>query len=457
VSGNKVVLNYFRSRWQRLRADQKFSDILGGTAWVLIAQVGAVMLGLAITVLMARFYGPAVMGVVAVLHSFLSLAAIFTVLGTSSSILRLIPEHLVKHSVSSAFRVYRRTQWLVTAVSLFSTAAFFLAAPLIAGRLFGKPHLAYYFALASLFIVFYSLLNLNTQALRGLRLIRTYAFMHLLPRLNKLLLLLPLTFFFNHPDRPVQAYLGSVLLTALAGILIMDRAFKKRLSPGQAVQKVSSRELLFISLPMLLTQAMNFVTTQTGVLLLAVFRPEAEVGRYSVAVALAALTSFVLRAINSMATPKLSELFHGDKLDDLFHVARRSAQLIFWSTAPILLGLVVLGRFLLAGLYGPDFAAAFPAMLILVSGQFVHSVSGLTGSFMNMTGEQMVLSRVKTVAALANLGLGLLLIPAMGMLGAALAAAFCNAAWNLYVLYWIRKKYGRSIAYLPLGRFFRRK
>lgn len=451
------MIGVLLGKWRRLREDRKFADILGGTAWVLIAQVGAALLGLVITVVMARFYGPAVMGIVAVLASFLSLATIFTLLGTSTSILRLIPEHLVKYSVGSAFRVYRRTQWLVTAVSLLSTAVFFLAAPLVAGRLFGKPHLAPYFALAALFIVFQSLLNLNTQAIRGLRLIRTYAFMHLLPKLAKLLLLLVMTFLFYHPDRPVQAYLGSLLLTALAGILIMDRAFKKRLVPGEAIQPLGNRELLFISLPMLLTQTMNFVTTQTGVLLLAVFRPEAEVGRYSVAVALASLTAFVLRAINSMATPRLAELFHGDNLDDLFHVARRSAQLIFWSTAPILFGLVVLGRFLLAGLYGPDFTAAFPAMLVLVAGQFVHSVSGLTGSFLNMTGEQNVLSRVKTVAALANLGLGLLLIPVLGMLGAALAAAACNAGWNLYVLYWIRKKYGRSIAYLPLGRFFRRK
>ncbi len=44
------------------------------------------------------------MGIVAVLNSFLMLATIFTVLGTNTSILRLIPECLAKYSPAAAFK-----------------------------------------------------------------------------------------------------------------------------------------------------------------------------------------------------------------------------------------------------------------------------------------------------------------------------------------------------------------
>jgi O-antigen/teichoic acid export membrane protein len=101
---------------------------------------------------------------------------------------------------------------------------------------------------------------------------------------------------------------------------------------------------LAISFPMLMTATMAFVIGQTGVIMLGMFRSEAEVGYYAIAVKLGTLTAFILHAVNSMAAPRFSELFHSDKMDELFHVAKKSAKLIFWTTAPILLGLIVLGK-----------------------------------------------------------------------------------------------------------------
>ena len=151
------IARILKQKLRNLISDQRFSEILTGSAWVLSARVAATVIGLVVNIIVARFYGAKVVGIVAVIQSFLILTSIFTVLGTKTSLLRLIPEHLVKYSPTSAFKVYRKAQWMVIAVSLMTSTLFFFAAELIANRVFSKPHLSFYFAIAAIFVVFKSL------------------------------------------------------------------------------------------------------------------------------------------------------------------------------------------------------------------------------------------------------------------------------------------------------------
>ena len=96
--------------------------------------------------------------------------------------------------------------------------------------------------------------------------------------------------------------------------------------------------------------------------------------------------------------------------------------------------------------------AAYVPMLILVVGQFVNSVSGSTGYFMNMTGHQKELRNIIIITSICSLLLSFFLIPRFGLYGAALDAAMCLALWNIWALIYIKKKYNDSIGYMPFLR-----
>jgi O-antigen/teichoic acid export membrane protein len=443
------MIGFFKRKAHNLVSDKKFSEILTGSAWALCARVLATGFGLIASIIIARFYGANIMGMVAVVNSFMLMATIFTVLGTDTSILRFIPEHLVKYSATSAFKVYRKTQLIVIAVSLITGFVFFMVADLIAGIVFSKPHLSFYFALSAAFVILKSLMLLNTQAVRGLKLIKVFAIMQLLPQGFNLILLIVLGLFWSSNDVPIYALLGGFAMTGIAGWGIMEYSFRKIVQPNDVVGSVPARKILSTSMPMLMTQTMAFVIGQTGVILLGVFRSEAEVGYYAIAVRLATLTTFVLVAINSMAGPKFSELFHTGKMDELFHVAKKSTKLIFWATSPILLGLIILGSPVLSIVFGGDFALAYPSLVFLSIGQFISSISGSTGFFMNMTGCEKNLRNIILGAAVINVLMNLILIPPLGMVGAAVAAMTSVTFWNVYTLLFIRFKFGQTIGYLP--------
>ena len=345
----------FVNKLKSFSADERFAEIFKGSVFSLGSRVIATLLSLITSILVARLYGAEVVGVLAIINAFLTLVTIFTVLGTGTSILRLIPEHVAKFSVSSAYHIYRKVQYLVTGVSLVSGALFIAVSGIVADKLFGKSHLSSYFALAAGFVVFKALADLGTQAVRGLRLIRTFAIMQVLPQAAMLLFLLVSIVLCNCPEAPVYAQLGAFAPVAVSGIWIMEHSFRCRMAPMDTVHPVSVREVLSISTPMLMTASMQFFIGQTGVVLLGVFRSEAEVGYYSIAVKLATLTTFILQAVNSMAAPKFSELFHSGRIDDLFYVANKTANLIFWVSVPVLFGLILFGKAILYFLFGSTY------------------------------------------------------------------------------------------------------
>jgi len=452
LSGSVVIDYMFNEIKQKLQwqfADKDFSEILKGSAVTLVARVMATGLALISSLIVARSYGAEATGILAIVQTSMLLMSIFAVLGTNVSILRLIPEHIAKYSVTSAFKVYNKIQLLVIFCSIVVGFLIFIASGPIAENIFKRPQYSYVISITAIFVIFRAVMDLNTESLRGIRSIRGYAFILLVPNVAMLLVLFVLWNFSESVNDPVYAQIAGWGVTAVVGSVLMRGLFKRRLKPDEKFVSMRAREILDISAPMLMTASMNFVIGQVGILILGMYRSPAEVGYYSIAVKLATLTTFVLQAINSMAAPKFSELFHTERMDELFRVAKKSTKLIFWTTSPILVCLVVLGTYILS-IFGPGFQDAYIPLLILVCGQFINSISGSTGYFMNMTGHQKIYRNIVLLSSAINLILCFSLIPMLGLLGAALSSSICLVLWNSMIMIFIKIKYRRTIGYLPL-------
>nr|WP_320193460.1 flippase [uncultured Desulfobacter sp.] len=443
------MMKIIQTIYLNLMSNKNFSEILSGSVWALGARVISTALALIISVVVARFYGAEAVGTVAVINSFLMLASIFTVLGTDTSILRLIPEHLAKYSPTSAFKLYRKTQYMVICISAISSVFFFFSANLIADKIFSKPHLSFYFALSSGFIVFQSIMKLNTQAVRGLKLIKLFALMQFLPQVCNLFLLIVVGMLWASKDVPVYAVLFSFTITGIVGWFIMELVFNKKMEASDIVSPISWQTILSISRPMLMSTSMLFLMGQTSILMLNMFQTEADVGLYSIAVKLSSLTSFVLQAINALAAPKFSELFQTNKIDELFYVGKKTGKLIFLTTTPPLLVMLAFGKPILSVIYGPLFLGVYPVLIILIVGQFIRAMAGSTEIFLNMTGNEKALRNIMLLSTIINLCLNYLFINNFGVNGAAwatmLSIVFCNICLVIYTKIYFKN----TIAYVP--------
>ncbi len=433
----------------KLIPDARFSELLTGSIWTLSAQLSSAFLGLVFSIAVARLYGAEMVGTIAVINSFLIITTIVTVFGTPTALLRLIPEQISKFSVGSAFKLYRKVLMLTVVISLLATAILFCQANGIADKLFSKPRLSHYFALASFIVVFRSLYLLSTEAIRGLKRIRIFALLQVLPQSLNILLLFSISFFWPHNDAPIHAVLVSFALNGALGWLIVEYLFNRLKHQGEPIQPMALTHILGISLPILISTSMDIVIGWSGIILLGIFRNEVEVGYFSICLKLSGLTTYILSAVNSLAAPEFSRLYHTDKMEDLFAMAKKSAKIVFWSTLPILLIFILFGKPILSTFFGEKFVVAYIPLIVLVFGRFISSISGSTGIFMNMTGNQVVFRNIMILSAVICMLANLFLIPQFGSIGAAVSFALSICIWNIITLIYIKVKFRKTIGYLP--------
>ena len=428
--------------------DEKLIEIIKGSALAFGAKIIAAILGLGSSLIVARFYGPEIVGALALIGSFVSIVVVFSLMGTNTALLKIIPERLAKYSLKSARVAYTKTVGLVTMLSLTlgSICIFFSSA--IATTLFSKPHLTFLFALASSAILFVSIHALNISALRALKAVELFALFQWLPSAIYLLLLSLATVFFYHVYNPI--YLLMIVLPAISVLLSSYFIWKyfKCEAEATGIHGLSYGDIFSLSHPMFLTAVLFLTISQTDIIMLGMLSDEQSVGIYSIALKLAGLTAFVLNAINSILGPKFSELYHKGDMDELIYVAKKSSKMIFWATAPLAAALIIGGYWILE-IFGEAFTLGYLALVVLAAAQFINAACGSVGYFLNMTGSQRQYRNIIFFSAIINVFGNYLLIPYFGISGAAFASMAGIIFANILPLLYIKRKFNFYIGYTP--------
>lgn len=431
-----------------------FAEIFRGSSFALLSRIFATFFALISNIFIARFYSSEILGIYSLINSILAITAIVTLLGTNISSLRLIPEGLLR-SGNYAYKIFLKITIITMVASCAFGIIFFLAHEYIGDVLFDKPEYIYLLMFVALVFPFRSFVDLSQSYFRALKKIKLFAVAQMLPSLITLILLVSLTYFFISDYLPIYAQLFGYFLSGSAGILISFVLFESQKNKLKSeendafIAHYGYKSILKISFPMMMTTAMLIVIGHSDVLILGFFLPERDVGYYSIAVRVSYLTNFILTAVNTMAAPKFSELYQQGRVNELFALANDSCKLIFWASFPLMLLILIFGKFILIFLFGHEFIQAYYPLVLLTAGQFINSAAGSVGHFMNMTGDEKTFRNVVTIALLLNVVLNFICIPGFGIVGAALASMVSISFWNIALLTYIYKKYKRSFIYLP--------
>lgn len=175
------------------------------------------------------------------------------------------------------------------------------------------------------------------------------------------------------------------------------------------------------SIPLGLSDLMNAILQRIDIVMLTVFRGAGGAAVYAASEFITRVIANARYAFDSVAAPVFSEAVHLDQRDRLRDNWVMMTRWVASASAPIAVTVVMLRRELLA-LYGPTFGDGANALCILAVGHLVNSTFGLVGWILMVSGRSRLVLVDNVVAALANLGLGLWLIPRLGLVGTAVAA-----------------------------------
>lgn len=194
-----------------------------------------------------------------------------------------------------------------------------------------------------------------------------------------------------------------------------------------------ARYLLRYGGKLVLSSFLTQVLLWTDTLMISALLGNAAAGVYNVVFQLTFVMVTASVAIGVALLPAMSEL--ASRGADTARAYQRGTLLALLLSVGIALAYVVLGRFIL-GLYGPDFVAGYPALVVLTFFGVTASLAVAAQSKLTVHGHAGHLMALSLVQAVLNVPLNYVLIHRFGILGAGIATTSVFVA-GLATIWWL--------------------
>jgi O-antigen/teichoic acid export membrane protein len=211
----------------------------------------------------------------------------------------------------------------------------------------------------------------------------------------------------------------------------------------------ASHDWFVVSIPILVIGAIQELMNQLEVILLGTLADARQAGLFAACWRLASLMPFALAALATVSGPMIASAYHRGARTELHDISKLVARLGVGFALAVALVLVSAGHWLL-GLFGPEFPAAYPILLVLLIGAVVNAYTGVVAYLLTLTGRERAALKIFGFALLVSAALNLILIPPFGALGAAVASASALSTWNIAMLIYVRRTIGIDASALAL-------
>lgn len=400
----------------------------------LINGVGLV-LGLVTQTVLARTLGTRGYGMYIYVLGWANVAGLLCALEFANAAVRFISAYAATNDLRSLRGFVRKSHQIVGTTTV--TVALVGAAVILMWRGMERETVFAFLAVCALFPLT-SIIQLQGGILLGLkRVTQSQApFQVMRPALFAIMVIVVARMVGTDHFNPPQA-VGLQLVATAAALVATTWSLRKEVRGGLFGGDVlyhtgewvrASVQFVAISIAQLV------LSTQADLLIIGVLLTKTDTGLYGAASQLATLVGFGANAIMVIAQPMIADLYARGELANLRRVAIQIVRLTLLASAPVFVVVVAIGPTLLH-LYGREFMAAYPVLVILASSQLFAAVIGmLLGYLFTMTAHQQVATRIIGASAALNIVLTLILTPRFGTMGTASATAVSTIARTVALL-----------------------
>jgi len=237
----------------------------------------------------------------------------------------------------------------------------------------------------------------------------------------------------------------TVQLMAAGVVVVLSFWWLKQSLPEARTVLTADRRMggwLKRAAPFALIGGEGVLNSQTDIIMLGWFRPDAEVGAYRIAQQGGLLTLFVLQAAHSVLGPAFGRMHAQAETEALRANFRWASRAVFAATLPVAGVLIVFATPIVEIVFGPAYALAAGPLAILAAGYLANVAFGPVGLLLQMAGRERVTAQVLWGTVALNALLNALLIPLYGVQGGALATAVAVIVYHALL---------RAIAYRDLA------
>ena len=424
-----------------LNADNiHIKNVLRGAASVMTVRIAGAGIAYALQVLVAQWLGAFEYGIFAYAWVWMSILAWLASLGLPNAVIRFIPDYLSKQRWRRLKGILNCSPFIVivATISLASIGAMIV----FLGRELIPAYYIYPLYVALSCVPFFALMDLYAGTARSFGWVNLAYVPIYIIRPVLFLIVLGVLFYSGVPLNGTTALLlafFSIIIVMSGQAILIVRRLPTKIREFRPIYH--STYWLRNSFPFVLILAFELILGYTDMIMLGGFVEPDEVAIYFASMRTASLVEFFMFAVSALAVPKFSELHANGKRQELQSLVNAVVQWIFWPCLVLTIVLLVFGNPILS-LFGSAFTAGYPVLAILILGHLVRGGTGPIDHLLNMTGNQNVTAWVLACGSVMNIVLNAIMIPYLGLSGAAIATTTSSIICTVCMLILVKHRLG---------------
>jgi len=393
-------------------------------------------------VYLARVLGANALGVYTLGMTIVGFLGIFNALGLPKSAVRFVATYRGTGQFDLLRGFIGRSLLILLGCNLLLGAVVLVIGPWVAVRFYHTPLLTNYMGLFALIMILGVLNTFLSEVLVGYKAVaqRTVITSFISSPATMIF-----TFAFIAMGFGLRGYILAQVISAsvvLALLAVTAWKFTPRLARSFSARfPPLEKNVISFSTAVFGLGFLGFFTSTADKVLIGFYLNVRAVGTYAVASSLVAFVPVLLQSVNQIFSPTIADLYARKQSELLGRLFQTLTRWIFGLTVPLAMVMMLFAPALMR-IFGRDFEAGWPILVIGTVGQLINCGVGSAGTLLLMSGNQRSLIKIQTVMALLMVILNVVLIPRWGITGAAVSAALTIGISNFWYLREVRNKMG---------------
>ena len=426
---------------------QYSKEVAKGSFWNFLGNVAFKIISFIYVIIVARAAAQEDVGLFYLSLSILNIFSVISDFGISGALVRYIPYFEGKGESGKVKDLLRLSHLVLTVFGILLMSLLWWQASLI-GSIYQNDKLPDAIRMFSAFILLNNLFRLYTQYIQGEADMKSLQFIQNVQNALKLILTIIFFYFFGVS---VLAIIGAFLISYLLATIIAGvKVYQLDASISKPAISLSRKEFLNELVPLGITlaviQSFSVIISSSDRLILGYLsdpsRSIETIAVYSIATTLASVLMIFPGTIGSVFLPLVSRLVGKNDLVQVRSIMETAQRWSLFITIPVGIIMIIFSSDMLTLFYGASYAAGGMAMSVFTLGLLFSSISYM--AYLVLAAMRLIRIElgISIVGAIINLVLNIILIPILGMEGAALASAISFIITMLLLQYYAERLFG---------------
>ncbi len=421
-----------------MNEEKSMNIIAKGAIIFLIGAIIGKMLSFVYRIILSRM-GEQTYGEISIALALLSILSVIAILGLDTGIVRYLSQYNKdKNKEAMKGTIIFSTKTILLLSTTFGILLFLLSDWITQAFYPHSPNLSIILKVFAIALPFEGLKAVWTNTLKALQKIEYDIYARIV---GEIIVRILLTVLFIYAGLGILgasiAYTLSIIFSSLLLFLFVE---KKAFSLRDKNIKVlyNNKELLFYSLPLVFNSITIIVINAADSLILGYFKDAGTVGIYNVAVPTAKLILIFPTALLGLYLPLIAAV--KDNKEEFEKVYYTTTKWVFFITSLSLAWLILYGKELITVFFTEGYSTAYTSLVILSIGYLINSCIYTSRDILLLYNQTRVIFMATVFSCVLNIILNILMIPTLGMIGAALATSISLTILSIILFIYTRKE-----------------